>query len=112
MSIINLLTFWILSISFYMLKCRHITVATYWTISLLGRTTLFNLNIIVSDFISHHKVLHACLKCVRPHPTRKQVQVRALRRVKGRKLDAALTSIDIDTVCGDVNTVAIQYDDR
>ena len=56
-------------------------------------------------------MLHACLKCVRPHPTRKQVQVRALRRVKGGKLDADLTSIDIDTECGDINTVAMQYDD-
>ena len=59
-------------------------------------------NIIVCDFFSDHRVLHASLKCERPHPTRKQVQVRALRRVNGDKLDAE---------CGYVNTVAIQYDD-
>ena len=37
-------------------------------------------NIIVSDFISDHRVLHASLTCQRPHPARKQIQVRALRR--------------------------------
>ena len=56
-------------------------------------------------------MLLTSLTCQQPHPTRKQVQVRALRRVNGEKLDANLTSIDIDTECGDVNTVAIQYDD-
>ena len=38
--------------------------------------------IIVSDFISDHGVLHASLTCQRPHPDRKQIQVRAIRRIK------------------------------
>ena len=36
----------------------------------------------VSDFISDHRVHHASLQCIRPHPVRKQIAVRALRRIK------------------------------
>ena len=68
-------------------------------------------NIIVSDFISDHRVLHASLTCQRPHPARKQIQVRALRRINDVALNGDLAGIEIDTECGDVNTVAIQYDD-
>ena len=68
-------------------------------------------NIIVSDFISDHRVLHASLTCQRPHPARKQIQVRALRRIDDVALNGDLAGIEIDTECGDVNTVAIQYDD-
>ena len=68
-------------------------------------------NIIVSDFISDHRVLHASLTCQRPHPARKQIQVRALRRINDVSLNDDLAGIEVDTECGDVNTVAIQYDD-
>ena len=36
----------------------------------------------VSDFISDHLVLHASLQCIRPHPVRKQIADRSLRRIK------------------------------
>ena len=68
-------------------------------------------NIIVSDFISDHRVLHASLTCQRPHPARKQIQVRALRRINDVALNDDPAGIEVDTECGDVNTVAIQYDD-
>ena len=29
----------------------------------------------MSDFISDHRVLHASLQCIRPHPVRKQITV-------------------------------------
>ena len=48
---------------------------------------------------------------VRAHPLRKQIQVRALRRINDVALNDDLAGIEIDTKCGDVNTVAIQYDD-
>ena len=68
-------------------------------------------NIIVSDFISDHRVLHASLTCQRPHPVRKQIQVRAIRRINDVALNDDLADIKIDTEYGDVNTVATQYDD-
>ena len=111
MSIINLLTFLILLISFNTLICLDIAAAICWTISLPGRTIVFLSNIIVSDFISDHRVLHASITCVRAHPLRKQIQVRALRRINDVALNDDLAGIEIDTECGDVNTMAIQYDD-
>ena len=35
-----------------------------------------------SDFISNHRLLHASLQCIRPHPVRKQIAVRSLRWIK------------------------------
>ena len=32
---------------------------------------------LVSDFISDHRALHASLQCIRPHPVRKEISVRA-----------------------------------
>ena len=37
---------------------------------------------LVSDFISDHRALHPSLQCKRPHPVRKQISVRAIRRIK------------------------------
>ena len=68
-------------------------------------------NIIVSDFISDHRVLHASLACQRPHPARKQIQVRALRRVNDVALNVNLPVIEMDIERGNVNIMAIQYDD-
>ena len=35
---------------------------------------------LVSDFNSNHRELHASLQCILPHPVRKQIAVRAIRR--------------------------------
>ena len=37
----------------------------------------------VSDFISDHRVLHASLQCIRPHPVRKQITVKSTTSDKG-----------------------------
>ena len=50
----------------------------------------------VSDFISDHRVLHASLQCIRPHPVRKQIAVRALRRIKDDALADDLDKLNVD----------------
>ena len=47
----------------------------------------------VSDFILDHRVLHASLQCLRPHPVRKQIAVRVLRRIKD---DALAEDLDCE----------------
>ena len=66
---------------------QNICTEKHWRHHLLGYIiTRKDCNIIsnytVSDFISGHRVLHASLQCIRPHPVRKQIAVRALRRIK------------------------------
>ena len=68
-------------------------------------------NFEVSDFISDHRALHLSLRCLRSHPARKRIQVRALRRIRGDVLDADLASFIVDRECDDVNVVVTQYDD-
>ena len=68
-------------------------------------------NFRVSDFISDHRALHLSLRCMRPHPARKRIQVRALRRIRGDVLDADLAGFIVDEECDDVNVVVTQYDD-
>ena len=48
--------------------------------------------------------LHVSLACQRPHPEKKEVYVRALRRINN---DPCL---NIDIECDDVNVVVSQYD--
>ena len=64
----------------------------------------------VSDFISDHRVLHASLQCIRPHPVRKQIAVRALRRIKDDALAEDLDRFNVDQGCVDVDIMIEQYD--
>ena len=48
---------------------------------------------------------------MRPHPARKRIRVRALRRIRGDVLDADLASFIVDEECDDVNVLVSQYDD-
>ena len=64
----------------------------------------------VSDFISDHRVLHASLQCIRPHPVRKQIAVRAIRRIKDDALTEDLDRFNVDQGCVDVDTMIKQYD--
>ena len=64
----------------------------------------------VSDKMSDHMALHASLVCQRPHPERKYIFVRALRRINNDSLEADLAGINIDIDCEDVNVVVAQYD--
>ena len=64
----------------------------------------------VSDFISDHRVLHASLQCIRPHPARKQITVRALRRIKDDAIAEDLDRFNVNQVCVDVDIMIEQYD--
>ena len=64
----------------------------------------------MSDKISDHMALHASLSCQRPHPERKYIFVRALRRINNYSLEAGLAGIKIDFDCDDINVVVAQYD--
>ena len=64
----------------------------------------------VSDFISDHRVLHASLQCIRPHPVRKQITVRALRRIKDDALAEDLDRFYVDQGCVDVDIIIEQCD--
>ena len=67
-------------------------------------------NFLVSNKISDHMVLHASLVCQGPHPERKDIFVRALRRINNDSLEADQDGINIDIDCEDVNVVVAQYD--
>ena len=54
--------------------------------------------------------LHVSLACQRPHPERKEVYVRALRRINNDSLEADLACRSIDIKCDYVNVVVAQYD--
>ncbi len=72
----------------------------------------FASHFIVSDKISDHMALHASLTCKRPHPVRKKICVRSLKRVNDEALITDLSGIitELDYNCGDVNVVVTQYD--
>ena len=60
---------------------------------------------LVSDFISDQRALHASLQCIRPHPVRKRISVRAIRRIKD---DAIIKDLDKQR-CVDVDTMVEMY---
>ena len=59
------------------------------------------------DFISDHMVLHAF---IRSHPVRKQISVRALRRIKDDALAEHMDKFNVDQVCVDMDIMIEQYD--
>ena len=65
---------------------------------------------LVSDFISHHRALHASLQCIRPHPVRKQISVRAIRPIKIDAIVKDLDNFSINQRCVDVDTMVEMYD--
>ena len=65
---------------------------------------------LVSDFISDHRSLHASLQRIRPHPVRKQISVRAIRRKKDDAIVKDLDKFSIDQRCVDVDTMVEMYD--
>ena len=65
---------------------------------------------LVSDFISDHRALHASLQCIRPHPVRKQISGRAIRRIKDDAIVKDLDKFSIDQRCVDVDTMVEMYD--
>ena len=64
----------------------------------------------VSDFISDHRVLHTSLHCKRPHPVRKQIVVRELRRIKDDALAEDLDRFKVDQGCVNVDIMIEQSD--
>ena len=89
---------------------KHTGVIIYLTILLQERTCNIISDCTVLDFISDHRVLHASLQCIRPHPVRKQVTVRALRRIKDDALAEDLDRFYVDQGCVDVDIIIEQYD--
>ena len=65
---------------------------------------------LVSDFISDHRALHTSLQCIRPHPVRIQISVRAIRRIKDDAIVKDLDKFSIDQRCVDVDTMVEMYD--
>ena len=63
----------------------------------------------VSDFISDHRALHAFLQCIRPHPVRKQIAVRAIRGIKDGAIVKDLDKFSIDQRFVDVDTMVEMY---
>ena len=55
----------------------------------------------VSDFICGHRVLHVSLTCNCPHPERKQIYVRSLKRITSDILEVDLFGVNIDRECTD-----------
>ena len=70
----------------------------------------FATNFPATDIISDHMALHVSLACKRPHPERKEVYVRDLRRINNDSLEADIACLNIDIECDDVNVVVAQYD--
>ena len=68
-------------------------------------------NFAVFHFISDHRALHASVRCIRPHPVRGRMSVRALRLIDGERLECDLSSFTVDNGCVDVNTVVARYDE-
>ena len=60
---------------------------------------------LVSDFICYHRALHASLQCKRPQPVRKQISVRAIRRIKDDAIVKDLDKFSINQRCVDVDTM-------
>ena len=94
---------------------QHIDYPTYQNDHLLDyvitrRDSDFASNFSIADKISDHMALHVSLACQRPHPERKEVYVRALRRINNDSLEADLVCLNIDIECDDVNVVVAQYD--
>ena len=58
-----------------------------------------------SQSTSDHRALHASLQCIRPHPVRKQIAVRAIRRIKDDAIVKDLDKFSIDQMCVDVDTM-------
>ena len=67
---------------------------------------------LVSDFISDHRALHASLQCIRHHPVRKQIAVRAIRRIKDDAIVKDLDKYSIDQRCVDAPLKKITVVDR
>ena len=63
------------------------------------RDSEFASNCSVADKISDHMALHVSLACQRPHPERKEVYIRALRRINNDSLEADLACLNIDIEC-------------
>ena len=61
------------------------------------------------EYIINWKI-HASLQCIRPHPIRKQIAVRALRRIKDDALAEDLDRFNVDQGCVDVDIMIEQYD--
>ena len=76
-----------------------------------GESGDFASNVIVSNKISDHMALQVSLACQRPHPQRKDIYVRSLRRIDKDALSAGLSAICVNHECSNVDIVISQYNE-
>ena len=69
----------------------------------------FASNFRVSNKISDHMALQVSLACKRPHPEKKEIYVRSLRRMDKDALCAGLSAICVNRECSNVHIVVSQY---
>ena len=55
-------------------------------------------------------MLYASLQCIRPHPVRKQIAVRALCQIKDDALAEDLDRFNVDQGCVNMDIMIEQYD--
>ena len=89
---------------------KHTRVTIYLTILLQERTVILYQIAQSRDLISDHRVLHASLQCICHHSVRKQITVRALRRIKDDALAEDLDRFNVDHGCVNVDIMIEQYD--
>ena len=56
------------------------------------------------------EVYLALLKCICPHPVRKQISIRSIRRMNDDAIVKDLDKFSFDQRCVDVNTMVEMYD--
>ena len=106
---------------FYMLLqtlglVQHIDMPTYQNGHLLNYIITrgsgdFASNFRVSKKICDHMALQVSLVCQRPHPERKEIYVRSLRRIDMDALSAGLSAICVNHECSNVDIVVCQYNE-
>ena len=87
---------------------KHTETIIYLTIITRKDCNIIS-DFLVSDFISNHRALHTSLQCIRPHPVRKQIAVRAIGRLKDDAMVKDLDKFSIYQRCVDVDTMVEMY---
>ena len=64
----------------------------------------------LNNYYYYYRALHASLQCICPHPVRKQISVRAIRRIKDDAIVKDLDKFSIDQRGVDVDTMVEMYD--
>ena len=99
--------FYILFQTFGLVQC--IDMPTYQNGHLLDYIITRESGDFASHKISDHIALQVSLACQRPHPERKGIYVRSLRRIDNVELSAGPSAICVNHECSNVDIVVSQY---